>query len=58
MPIASVYDRPRRTVVKIHRWLSIIVLPWIAVIAITGGVLVFDDGLNVVPTGALRPRAG
>ena len=38
--------RPRRTLVKIHRWLSIIVLPWIAVVAVTGGVLVFDDGLN------------
>jgi uncharacterized iron-regulated membrane protein len=38
--------RPRRTLVKIHRWLSLVLLAWFAVVAITGAGLVFDDQLN------------
>jgi len=37
------FMRLRRTIVKVHRWLSIGLLAWLVVISITGAWLVFSD---------------
>jgi uncharacterized iron-regulated membrane protein len=44
--------RPRRVLVKAHRWLSFFLLAWVAIIAITGAWLVFDDAYE----GWLHPE--
>ena len=46
----AVFMRPRRAVVKIHRWTSIALVAWIVVVSLTGAWLVFhhvfDSWLN------------
>jgi hypothetical protein len=35
--------RPRRLIVRGHRWLSVVLLGWLAVISVTGAWLVAHD---------------
>jgi uncharacterized iron-regulated membrane protein len=39
----AVFMRPRRLIVKIHRWTSIALLAWLFVVSVTGAWLVFDN---------------
>ena len=45
------FMRPRRLVVKVHRWTSIGVFAWIVVVSLTGAWLVFDNRID----GLLNP---
>lgn len=44
--VRRVAMRPRRTLVKLHRWLSFILLAWLVVISITGSWLAVKDGVG------------
>jgi uncharacterized iron-regulated membrane protein len=45
-PVRRIFMRPRRVLVKVHRWTSIVLLAWIVVISITGAYLVAHDSLE------------
>ncbi|MDQ1437310.1 MAG: hypothetical protein QOK43_939 [Acidimicrobiaceae bacterium] len=38
--------RQRRNVLKVHKWLSLVIGVWIAIQALTGSILVFQDQIN------------
>jgi uncharacterized iron-regulated membrane protein len=38
--------RPRRALVRVHRWLALGLLAWVAVISVTGAWLVFNDAFE------------
>jgi uncharacterized iron-regulated membrane protein len=41
--VRRLFMRSRRVVVKVHRWLSIALLAWIAIVSLTGSWLVFHN---------------
>lgn len=41
--VRRVMMRPRRVIVKVHRWLSIALLAWVVIVSITGAWLVIHD---------------
>jgi hypothetical protein len=40
-PVRRFFMRPRRVVVKVHRWTSIVLFAWLVVVSLTGAWLVF-----------------
>ena len=51
-PLRRLFMRPRRVLVKAHRWISFLLLAWVVVVTVTGAWLVFGDALNA---HVLRP---
>src|SRR6476659_3967922 len=45
-PVRAVAMRPRRTLVKTHRWLGIGLMAWLVVISLTGAWLVSNDAIE------------
>jgi uncharacterized iron-regulated membrane protein len=41
-----VFMRPRRLLVKVHRWLSFVLLAWLVVVSVSGGWLAVDDSVS------------
>ena len=41
--VRAVFMRPRRLVVKVHRWTSIALFAWVVVVSLTGAWLVFHN---------------
>ena len=46
--VRRVAMRPRRLLVKVHRWLSIALLVWVLIIGVTGAWLVVNDGTGAI----------
>jgi uncharacterized iron-regulated membrane protein len=44
--LRAVAMRPRRFLVRAHRWLAIGLLAWVAIMALTGAWLVFNDAIG------------
>ncbi len=44
--VRAVAMRPRRTLVKVHRWLAIALMAWLVVISLTGAWLVSSDAIE------------
>jgi uncharacterized iron-regulated membrane protein len=40
--------RPRRTLVLVHRWLSLALLAWVVIVSLSGAYLVMHDGIEAV----------
>jgi uncharacterized iron-regulated membrane protein len=51
--VRRIFMRPRKVLVKAHRWISFFLLAWVVVVTITGAWLVFGDALNA---HVLRPE--
>ena len=57
--VRSIAMRPRRTMVKVHRWLAIVLMAWLAVAALTGAWLVerTSSMRGCIPVATRRPPA-
>ncbi len=44
--VRAVAMRPRRVLVRVHRWLSIALFAWLVVIGLTGSYLVVSDAIE------------
>ncbi len=54
-PVRAVAMRPRRTLVKVHRWMAIGLMAWLVVISLTGAWLVSSDAIDeLVPRRSLH----
>ena len=57
-PVRALAMRPRRTLVKVHRWTAIGLMAWLVVIATTGGWLVERRDRELVARRPLHVDAG
>ena len=58
--VRAVFMRPRRAIVKVHRWTSIALFAWVVIVSLTGAWLVFHHAFEswLDPATATTRRAG